>query len=38
MLQQEEENVYEEANYDTAINVEANKFDDNNNYMVVSIK
>ena len=38
LLQEEEENVAEEANYDATVNSESNKIDDNNKDIVVIIK
>ena len=37
LLQQEEENVAEETNYDTDVYAEANKVDDNKKDMVVTM-
>ena len=38
LLQEEEENIAEETNYDAYVNVEANKVHDKNNDMVVTMK
>ena len=38
LLQEEEENVSEDTNYDANVNAEAIKFNDKNNYMVVTMK
>ena len=38
LLQEEEENVSEETSDDADVNTEANKVNDKNKYMVVTIK